>query len=214
MAFTLTTLRQAISDYVQSSETTFNAYRDTFITQAEDRIYKAVIMPANRKTATLTFTSGVTTATLPTDFLAPFELRAVSGDDYTPVLFTDVSMIRELYPNPNYVGLPRWYSLLSDTQIILSPTPTTSLSGFLNYFYKPASITAGTTSWLGTNAENVLLYACLVEAYTFLKGEPDLMKTFEDKYAAALNGLSTLGEGMDMGDAYRMAERRIGKTTP
>lgn len=214
MAFTLTTLRQAISDYVQSSETTFDTYRDTFITQAEDRIYKAVIMPANRKTGVLTFTSGVSTSNLPTDFLAPFELRAVSGDDYTPILFTDVSMMRELYPNPNYVGVPRWYSLLSDSQIILSPTPTISLSGFLNYFYKPASITLGTTSWLGTNAENVLLYACLVEAYTFIKGEADLMKTYEDKYQAALNGLSTLGEGSDMGDAYRMSERRIGKTTP
>ena len=216
MAWTLTTLRDALSSFNQSNETTFDAYRDTFITQAEDRIYKAVIMPANRTTTNLTVTAGTFTANLPADFLAPFELRMVVNDVYMPVLYTDVSMIRELYPNPNYAGVPRWYSLYNDSQIILSPTPTSGITGYFNYFAKPESITVTSsgTSWLGDHAENCLLYACLVEAYGFLKGEADLMTYYENKFKAALDDLRKLGEGMDLGDAYRMGESRVGKTTP
>lgn len=215
MAWTATTLRAALDAYVQSDETTYVAYRDTFITQAEDRIYKSVILPANRKNTSVTLTSGDPTAAVPSDFLAPFEFRVNSSSgNFSPVLFTDVSMMRELYPNPLMVGTPRIYSLFDSGTLVMSPTPTTGLVGWLNYFYKPQSITVTSTSWLGSHAENCLLYACLVEAYTFLKGEPDLMKTYEDKYQAALADLRKLGEGSDMGDAMRMGEIRIGNKSP
>ena len=211
MSFTDTTLKAAIQSYVQSEESDFVVNLDNFITQCEDRISKAVILPANRKYEPINLTSGSATADLPADFLAPFEVRISSAGTFTPVDYVDVSLIREAFPSPLMVGVPRWYSMFSDSQLILGPSPTTSLTAWVNYFYKPESITTASTSWLGTNAENCLLYGCLVEAYVFLKGEPDLMTLYEGKFQAALNDLKKLGEGLDMGDAYRMGEVRAMK---
>lgn len=212
MAFTQATLKSAIQTYCQSTETSFVAYLDTIILQAEDRISKATIMPMNRKNGSVTFVNGTVTAALPSDFLAPFELRAVVSGTYSSVEYVDVSLIREAYPVPTTTGTPRWYSMYSDSTIIVGPTPGSGITGWLNYFYKPASITVGatsTTTWLSTNAENCLLYACLAEAYTFLKGENDLQKEYEGKFQAALAELKRLGQGMDLGDSYRMGEARV-----
>lgn len=209
MAFTSASLKTALETYLQNTETNFVSYENTIILQAEDRISKAVIMPMNRKEASISLTNGQVVATVPTDFLAPFELRIDNSNAFTAVEYADVSYIREVYPNPLLTGVPRWYSIFNSTQLVMAPTPTTGLTAWLNYFYKPESITTATTSWLGTNAENVLLYACLSEAYTFLKGEPDLQKLYEDKFQAALSDLRKLGEGMDLGDAWRMGERRL-----
>lgn len=211
MAWTYTTLATALAAYLQSMEGDFVDYLPTFVTQTEDRISKSIILPANRKTATVTFTNGVQTAALAADFLAPFELRSVVDNSYLPVAYVDVSLIREAFPSPATTGVPRYYSMMDDSTIILGPTPDATVQGYMHYFYKPESITTAGTSWLGTNAENCLLYGCLSEAYTFLKGDTDLMKLYEDKYQLALADLRTLGEGMDMGDAYRMGERRVAR---
>jgi hypothetical protein len=210
VAWTYTTLKTAIESYLQNSETGFvDTYIDVAIKQAEDRISKSVILPANRKYQPLILTNGSTTANLPSDFLAPFELRISNSGEFTHVDYSDVSYMRSAFPNPLMVGVPRWYSMFDATTIILAPTPTTGLTGWLNYFHKPESIVTAGTSWLGSNAENCLLYGCLAEAYTFLKGDSDLMKLYEEKYQVALGDLKKLGEGMDMGDAYRMSERRV-----
>jgi hypothetical protein len=119
--------------------------------------------------------------------------------------------MRSAFPNPLMVGVPRWYSMFDATSIILAPTPTTGLRGWLNYFHKPESIVTAGTSWIGSNAENCLLYGCLAEAYTFLKGDADLMKLYEEKYQVALADLKKLGEGMDLGDSYRMGEVRLSR---
>lgn len=213
MPWTNSTLTSAIQAYTQNTETTFVTYIPTFILQVEDRIYKQVIIPSNRKNAAVTFTSGQTTATLPSDFLAPFELRTIvaSTGAYEPVDYVDVSLIRSAYPIPATTGTPRWYSIYTDTTMILGPTPGSGVSGWLNYFYKPASITTASTSWLGTNAEMCLLYGCLAEAYTFMMGEPDLAKNYEDKFQEELGRLAKLGEGLDLGDSYRMGERRMAR---
>ncbi len=211
MAWTSTTLKAAMEAYLQTTDATFVANEDVIIKQAEDRISKAVILPRNRKTTTLAFVNGTQTMALPSDFLAPFELRSVVGTTYTPVGYFDVSYMREAYPDPTVTGIPSAYSMYDSSTIILAPTPNGTVSGFLHYFYKPASIVDAGTSWLGTNAESCLLYACLSEAYTFLKGEVDLMKLYEEKFQSALGDLKTLGEGGDLGDAYRFGERRIAR---
>lgn len=208
MAWTSATLKTAIQEFLQSTEATLVSNLDNIIAQAEDRISKAVILPSTRTAATVALTEGSVSAPLPADFLAPFSLLINSSGSYTAASYCDVSLIRELYPNPLMTGTPRWYSIMTSSTIVLSPTPTSGLSSTLNYFYKPASITVGGTSWLGTNAENCLLYGCLSEAYTYLKGDPDLMKLYEDKFVMALKDLKTLGEGLDLGDAFRMGERR------
>lgn len=208
MAWTSATLKQAIQDYTQNTETGFVANLDMIIQEAEDRISKAVILPSTRKEAQVTLTNGSVVATLPSDFLAPFSLLINSSGTFTTADYADVSLIRELYPNPLMTGVPRWYSIMTSSTFVMAPTPTSGLECWLNYFYKPASITTGGTSWLGTNAENCLLYGCLAEAYTYMKGEPDLMKTYEDKFVMAVKDLKTLGEGLDLGDAFRFGERR------
>lgn len=209
MAWTNATLTAAIQGYTQCTETAFVATIPTFIQQTEERINKAAILPANRKNGTVSITSGQTTATLPSDFLAPFELRMVVSNVYTPVDYVDVSFIREAYPTSTTTGTPKYYSMYDSTTIILGPTPTSGLSGWLNYFFKPVSITTGVATWLGTNAEDCLLYGCLSEAYTFLKGEQDLQALYEGRFQDQLAKLRTLGEGMDLGDAERMGERRL-----
>lgn len=214
MPWTGTTLTQAVSDYCQNAESTFVSYIPTFILQTEDRIQKAAILPMNRATVTLTLVNGSNTVALPSNFLAPFELRMVSATNTnTPVEYVDVSYILELYPVPTVVSVPLYYSLYNNQALILGPTPDGNQTGLLHYFYKPASITTAGTSWLGTNAENCLLYGALAEAYTFMKGEPDMMKYYEDKFQAALADLKVLGEGMDMGDSRRMQERRTPNRT-
>lgn len=213
MAWTQTSLYAAVASYLQNQETTFvSTYIPIIVQQAEDRISKSAIMPMNRKNGTVTLVNGTATAAVPSDFLAPFELRMIVSGVYSPVDYTDVSFMREAYPNPSTTGTPRWYSMYDSSTVILAPTPGSGVTSWLNYFYKPASITAGagsTTTWLGTNAENCLLYACLSEAYTYLKGDPTLQKEYEDKYQLALTDLKRLGEGLDLGDAYRMNERRL-----
>lgn len=209
MAWTDVTLTAAISAYLQDSETAFvSTYIPIAIKQTEDRISKSVILPMNRKYEPIILTNGSATADLPADFLAPFELRISDSGTFTQVDYSDVSFMRSAFPNPLMVGVPRWYSMFDSDSMILAPTPTTGLTAWLNYFHKPESIVTAGTSWLGDNAENCLLYGCLAEAYTYLKGEPDLMKLYEEKFQVALGNLKTLGEGMDLGDAYRFGERR------
>lgn len=213
MSWTLATLTSAIENYCQSTETSFVTSITNFIVVTEDRISKSVILPVNRKSENIVLTNGAALATLPEDFLAPFELRINNGGTFTACEYVDVSLMREAFPNPLMTGVPRWYSMFDNDQIVLAPTPTIGLTGWMNYFYIPESITtaAGGTSWLGTYAPDCLLYGCLSEAYTYLKGEPDLQKLYEDRYQRALADLRKLGEGMDMGDAYRMGALRVAK---
>ena len=209
MAFTYATLTTAIEDYLQSTDATLVSNIPVIVKQVEDRISKAVILPANRKSSSPTVTASNSSITLPSDFLAPFSFQVILAGVYTTVDIVDTSLMREAYPNPTTTGTPRYYAMSSDSTLIVAPTPTTGLTSSLSYFYKPESIVTASTSWLGTNAENCLLYGCLSEAYTFLKGEPDLMKLYEEKFVAALADLKTLGEGLDMGDAYHMSEVRV-----
>lgn len=204
MAFTYTTLKQAIQDYVESTESTFVSNIDTIIKQAEDRILKSIQLPDFRINKTGTVTSGNQYLTMPTDFLAPYSL-AVDNSGYEYLLFKDVNFIREAYPSSSSSGVPKYYGIFDDTTFIIGPTPSSDFTVELHYFYKPTSIVDSDdgTSWLGTNAESVLLYGCLIEAYTFLKGDADLLQTYVSRYEQALVDLRSLGEGFSNTDNYR-----------
>jgi|TARA_R110002012_G_scaffold312131_2_gene522260 hypothetical protein len=204
MAWTYTTLKTAIQDYVESTETTFVNNLAVIIKQAEDRILKSIQLPDFRKNVTGTTTDGTPYLTMPSDFLAPYSL-AVDNSGYEFLVFKDVSFIREAYPVSTTEGVPKYYAVFDETSFILGPTPNSNLSAELHYFYKPESITASVsgTSWLGTNAENTLLYGSLVEAYTFLKGDPDMMNMYSARYEDSLGKLKVLGEGYDTTDSYR-----------
>jgi hypothetical protein len=294
----------AISDY---TENTFGvADMNTFITQAEQRIYNTVQFPSLRKNVTGTLTSANPYLSAPNDYLATYSLAVIDTDGaYEYLLNKDVNFIRQAYPNPTTdVGAPKYYGLFGPTisggeitnelSFIVGPTPSAAYSVELHYYYYPAtivqgvitlvslvtpggSLTAGTyynvpltggsgssalativvaggfvttvtitqggssyvvgntisaavaniggtgttftgtvysisnstgQTWLGDNFDSVLLYGSLVEAYTYMKGEQDMMAVYDGKYKEALALAKRLGDGMERQDAYRSGQYR------
>jgi hypothetical protein len=195
-----------------------------FIQQAEQRIYNSVQFPSLRKNVTGTITINNKYLSCPDDFLAPYSLAVYpyGGGDYTFLLNKDVNFIREAYPSPTSTGSPKYYALFGPTvsgatisnelSFILGPTPDAAYSAELHYYYYPESITtvSGGKTWLGDNFDSVLLYGSLVEAYTFMKGEQDLVALYDGKYKEALTLAKRLGDGMERQDAYRNGQFRQG----
>jgi|TARA_R110002020_G_scaffold28697_2_gene91155 hypothetical protein len=212
MSFTFTTLKSAIQDYTENTETTFVNDLPTIIQQAEQRILDSVQLPAFRKNQTGTLTSSNSYLATPTDFLYPYSLAVLdSSSNYTFLLNKDVNFIREAYPSSSTTGLPVHYAQFDDDYFIVGPAPDSGYTVELHYFYRPESITASSdgTSWLGTNAPDALLYGCLIEAYTFMKGEPDVITLYDKRYKEALQQLIIEGDGRNRKDAYRSGQVRI-----
>jgi len=192
-----------------------------FVTQAEQRIYNTVQFPSIRKNVT-----GVTTVNnkylqCPLDFLAVYSMAVIdSNGNYEYLLNKDVNFIRQAYPQPTDTATPKYYALFGpavsgstisdELSFILGPTPDTSYSVELHYYYYPESITvaADGRTWLGDNFDSVLLYGSLVEAYTYMKGEQDMMALYNGKYQEALALAKRLGDGMERQDAYRSGQYR------
>jgi hypothetical protein len=200
-----------------STETQIN----TFIKQAEQRIYNTVQFPSLRKNVTGVTSGGNKYLTCPGDFLAVYSLAVI--DDvgaYEFLLNKDVNFIRQAYPTPTDTAIPKYYALfgpaVSGTTVtdeltfLLGPTPDAAYNIELHYYYYPESIVdaADGRTWLGDNFDTVLLYGCLVEAYTFMKGETDLITLYNTKYNEALAQAKRLGDGMERQDAYRSGQYR------
>ena len=189
-----TELLQAVQDYVESTETSFVANIPMFVRQAEERIYRSVMIPELRKNATAATTTGNQYLARPSDFLAVFSLAVVDADgDYTYLYDKDVNFIREAYPRASTQGLPLYYAQFdgdqpstSEGNFILGPTPNAAYTVELHYYYDPPSIVATNTSWLGDNAESALLYGTLIEAYTYQKGETDMLQLYTTRYNQAM----------------------------
>ena len=215
-----TELSAEIQNYTQNYETTFVATIPTFVTQAEERIYNTVQIPPLRKNVTGGVTSGNKYLSCPADYLSTFSLAVIDADgNYEYLLNKDVNFIRASFPNPNDQGLPKYYALFGPTVIssvttdelsfILGPTPDEDYDVELHYYYYPQSIVTAGTSWLGDNYSPALLYGSLVEAYTYMKGEADIMAFYQKKYEEALSQLNRLGTGLERGDAYRDGQAKI-----
>jgi len=210
MSFTLATLKTAVQDYLQVSETTFTSQLDNFIQESESRIFKMVQLPEQRKNVQGSATSGNRFLATPTDFFAPFSLAVISSNKYIYLDFKHPSFLKEYSPDSTTTGTPKYYSLFDDSAFELSPVPNANFTVELHYFYEPESITVASsgTSWIGSNAENALLYGCLIEAYTYIKGEPDLMQLYQVRYESAMQELIALGEGYSTTDSYRAGSVR------
>ena len=203
-----------IEQYCETTEQTFVDNIPTFVQLAEERIYNSVQIPAIRKNVTGTMTANFQYFQLPSDWLSTFSLAVIdpTTGDYEYLLNKDVNYIRAAYPPPNSTGKPKYYAIWDDTSMILGPTPDTAYTAELHYYYYPVSIVTHGTSWLGTNFETVLLYGSIREAYTYLKGEQDIMNYYEQKYQESLALLKRLGDGLDRQDAYRSGQARIAVT--
>ena len=214
MAFTFATLKTAIQDYTDNSETTFDNNLTRFILNAEERILKECQLDVFRRNSQGTTSASTKFLSKPTDFLAPFSLSVVNDSSNEFLLYKHVTFLQDFTPNPTTTGVPQYYGDWNDETFLLAPTPNDDFTMELHYFFRPDSITAtedGTT-WLGDNAELALLYGSLVEAYTFMKGEPDLLTFYNNRYFESLQGLKRLGEGQQTSEEYRQ-DRVRGKVT-
>lgn len=211
-------------DLADGSKDTTTEQINRFIRQTEQRIYNTVQFPSLRKNVTGQATATNKYLECPSDFLAVYSMAVITDvvggnlntGAYEYLLNKDVNYIRQAYPTPQDAGVPRYYALFgprsnneNELVFILGPTPDADYNVELHYFYYPESIVTADTSWLGDNFDSVLLYGTLVEAYTYMKGEQDLIALYEGKYKEALGLAKRLGDGMDRGDAYRDGQIKI-----
>jgi hypothetical protein len=211
-----TELKAAIIAYTENQDTSFETEIPVFVKQAEQRIFNSVQFPSLRKNVTGTTTASNKYLQCPLDFLASYSLAVIDATGaYEYLLNKDVNFIRQAYPTPTSTGLPKYYALFgprSDNEneltFILGPTPAASYGVELHYFYYPTSIVDAGTSWLGDNFDSVLLYGSLIEAYTYMKGEQDMLTLYNQKFMEALALAKRLGDGMERQDAYRSGQFR------
>jgi hypothetical protein len=211
-----TQLKAAIIAYTENQDAAFEAEVPVFVKQTEQRIFNSVQFPSLRKNVTGTTTINNKYLQCPIDFLASYSLAVIDPTGaYEYLLNKDVNFIRQAYPTPTSTGFPKYYALFgprSDNEneltFILGPTPAASYGVELHYFYYPTSIVDAGTSWLGDNFDSVLLYGSLVEAYTYMKGEQDMLTLYNQKFMEALALAKRLGDGLERQDAYRSGQFR------
>ena len=208
-------LVSAVSSYTENTFPTVDM--DVFIKQAEQRIYNTVQIQNLRKNVTGSTTASNKYLQCPLDFLSTYSLAVIDPTTgaYTYLLNKDVNFIREAYPKPTSTGAPKYYAIFgprsdNETELtfILGPTPDAAYSTELHYFYYPESIVTASTTWLGDNFDSALLYGTVVEAYTYMKGEQDMVTLYNDRYVQAIALLKNLGDGKQRQDAYRDGQVR------
>jgi hypothetical protein len=206
MSFTYAQLETAIQDFTENSETSFVTNLPVFIRGAEDRIFTLVDLELFRKNATAQLTVGDPYLSVPTDYLAPFSFQIITTNYKEFLENKDVNFVQQYAVDAGINTTPKYYSVFDVNNFIVGPTPDLAYDVELHYYYRPASITAGAasgTTWLSENAPNALLYGSLVEAYTYMKGEQDMMQLYEQRFAQEIQRLKDLAEARENSDAYR-----------
>jgi hypothetical protein len=205
----------AVSDYCENTFPTVDM--NIMIKQAEQRIYNTVQIANLRKNMTGNVTAGNPYLAAPEDFLSAYSLAVISGGEYLYLLNKDVNFMREAYPNTAaaYRGKPKHYAIfgpqstaVTELSFMLGPTPDTIYSVELHFYYYPESIVTAGTTWLGDNFDSALLNGTMVEAIRYMKGEPDMVKFYQDMYLQSIALLKNLGDGKQRMDAYRDGQVR------
>jgi len=205
---------QLVADVQSYTENQFSTTDiNTFITQAEERVFNSVQLPDLRRNQVGTTSNGNKYLSAPGDWLATYSLAVINSDnEYLYLLNKDVNFIRQAFPDtdPAFYGKPEYYALFDDNTFILGPTPDADYTVELHYFYYPTSITTATsgTSWLGDNFSSVLLYGTLLEAATFMMQDEDVVANYNKRYDSALSMLKQLGDGKNRQDSYRSGQAR------
>lgn len=204
MSFTYAQLKTAIQDYTENDETSFVNNLDLFIQNAEERLLKSVQLTEFRKNVSGTMTASNQYLAVPSDFLAPFSLSF--GTSKAFLEYKDVNFVQTFNPAATTTGTPRYYAFFDINNFIIGPTPDSNYTTELHYFYRPTSLTAGADSgstFLSTDAPVALLYGSLIEAYTYMKGEPDLLQEYEKRFGEAIGAMKQFGEAKEVTDQYR-----------
>ena len=214
---TYSELYTLIQSFTDNNESTFNTTIPDFVKNAEDRIFNLVQEDFFRKNQTGNLTTGNRFLTCPTDFILSFSLAVIdSSSDYHFLEKKHPSFMQEYTPDitdTSLRGLPLYYadfdkeysaSASSGTTIVVAPLPDADYSVELHYLYRPTSLVSTTTgTWLSQNARDALLYGSLIEAYTFMKGEPDLLNTYETRFQQDIARLKNRAEARGRRDEYR-----------
>ena len=206
MSFTYAQLKQAIQDYTENDETSFVNNLPLFIRLAEERILKGVQLNLFQKNQSGTMSTGNQYLASPTDFLAPFSLSIDVSGNKEFLLFKDLDFVQTYTPDATTTGQPKYYAQFDVDNFIIAPTPDANYTVDIHYLYRPASITVGAesgTTWLSENAELALLYACLIEAYIYMKGDANVMQMYNQRFMEAVSRLKNLGEAQETIDEYR-----------
>jgi len=215
MSFTYAQLKTAIQDYTENDETSFVNNLPLFIRMAEERILKGVQLNLFQKNQSGVMATGNEYLAAPTDFLAPFSLSIDVSGAKEFLLFKDLDFIQTYNPNSTTTGQPQYYAQFDVDNFIIAPTPDANYTVDIHYLYRPASLTVGTdsgTSWLSETAELTLLYASLIEAYTYMKGDQNLMQLYNQRYMESMARLKNLGEAQETIDEYRRGPVLRGRT--
>lgn len=208
------TLKINIQDIVENSFT--DEQLAMFTQQAEQKIFNTVQLPSLRKNVTGILTANNKYLSAPADFLSVYSLAVIDGTGrYEYLLNKDVNFIRQAYPTPTSVGLPKYYAIFGpnsndDTELtlIVGPTPNAAYNVELHYFYYPESIVTAGQSWLGDNFDSALLNGALIEALRFIKGEGEMIAVYDKMYLQSIMLLKQLGDGKLRQDAYRSGQVR------
>jgi hypothetical protein len=208
--YTYATLTQAIQDYTDNDETVFVSRIPDFIESAEERIIKEVPLEIFRKNVTGAFISGNRFIPKPSDWLFTYSVTFKdASNEFQPLLNKDNTFINEFWPDATQTGDPRYYADYGATSFVVAPTPSTGYNVIIEYMYRPPSLTSttGTTqTWLSENAGPALLYGSLVEAYTFMKGEPDMIGQYEQSFQRNLQRLNMFANAAEGLDFYRRSK--------
>ena len=212
----------AVSDYTENTFPT--TQMNVFIRQAEQRIYNSVQIANLRKNVYGQVTASNQYLQCPLDFLSVYSLAIITDvtganlntGTYEFLINKDVNFIRQAYPTANDKGVPRYYALfgprsddVTELTFILGPTPLASYYTELHYYYYPESIVSASTTWLGDNFDSALFNGTMLEAITYMKGEPDMVKLYGDRYVQSISLLKNLGDGKQRMDAYRDGQVRV-----
>ena len=207
MSFTYAQMKTAIQDFCENTETSFVTNLPVFIRAAEDRIFQSVNLTYFKKNASSALSTGDQFLSGPTDFLTPFSLHITTANFQDFLTLKDVNFVQKYTLDSSTTGTPQYYGIYDVDNLIVSPTPNQNYTVELHYYYRPASLTAGADSgqtWISENAPNVLLYGALYEAYTYMKGEQDVLANYEKRFVENLSRLKDLAEAREEQDAFRV----------
>tara|TARA_R110000868_G_scaffold119_4_gene1264 strand:+ start:15232 stop:15879 length:648 start_codon:yes stop_codon:yes gene_type:complete len=212
MSFTFAQLKQAVQDYLETSETSFVNNIPLFIRMAEERILKNVRLNLFQKNASALTGAGSQFIAVPTDFLSPLSCSVTTAEGKEFLLFKELDFVQTYNPDPTVTGVPQYFATFDVDNFVLGPVPDQAYPIILHYFYRPVSLTAGAedgVTWISENAELSLLYGTLFEAYTFLKGDQDMMQLYAARFSESMGRLKDLGEGKETTTDYREGKVRI-----
>jgi hypothetical protein len=200
-----------IRNYTEVDANVFtNAVINTFITMAENRILRDIDLDVYKKESTGSMTSGNRFLTSPTDILTHRYMFITVGTDKIYLDFRDTSFMREYWPNPALTGVPKYYAVWDQDTFNIAPTPDANYPVELGYIYRPAQLSPATpTTWISTNAPEALLYACLIQAYSYTKGPAEMLGYFDNSYKQAIQGLGIEQQGRRRRDEFRDGMIRI-----